>query len=50
MNETPGGGDTVCPGCGKTIILRRGFGVLELNLNDGKCGGCGRLIPGRWSD
>ena len=47
--ETPGGGDTVCPGCGRTIIRRAGFQVLEMNLKDGNCGGCGRKIPGIWA-
>ena len=46
--ETPGGGDTVCPGCGRAIISRRGFQILEMNVKGGKCGACGRKIPGRW--
>lgn len=47
--EAPGGGDTVCPGCGLAVIRRQGYQILEMNLKDRKCGACGRAIPGRWS-
>jgi pyruvate formate lyase activating enzyme len=40
--------DTVCPGCGKTVISRMGFTVRENRLRDGKCPDCGRVIPGVW--
>jgi pyruvate formate lyase activating enzyme len=47
--EVAGGGDTVCPGCRRTLIRRQGYTILELNLKGGKCAFCGREIPGRWS-
>ncbi|MEM2289911.1 MAG: AmmeMemoRadiSam system radical SAM enzyme [Candidatus Hadarchaeales archaeon] len=36
--------NTYCPGCGSLLISRYGFSVLEFNLEDGKCPGCGRRI------
>jgi len=39
---------TFCPGCGKKVIGRIGYQVLENNLKDGRCGYCGHLIPGLW--
>lgn len=41
--------DTRCPGCGETLVRRRGFVVLEDRLGaEGRCPRCGRDIPGRW--
>jgi len=40
--------DTICPGCGQTVIKRIGFSVSSTSLRDGKCAGCGRAIPGIW--
>jgi pyruvate formate lyase activating enzyme len=42
-----GGEDTVCPGCGRSVIERRGFQVLRQELNSGRCAHCGRKIAGR---
>ncbi len=39
------GEDTYCPGCGKVLIRRRIFGVLEWRLKDSKCPFCGYKIP-----
>jgi len=39
---------TFCPQCGKIIIQRAHFQVLVNNIKDGKCGFCGRAIPGVW--
>ena len=47
--ELPGQEDTLCPGCGLTLVRRRGFWVLENLLSDvGRCPGCETEIPGRW--
>jgi pyruvate formate lyase activating enzyme len=40
--------DTRCPGCGETVIERRGFRVLRNRLNGGECPRCGARIPGVW--
>jgi len=39
---------TVCPGCGTTILNRRGYQVTENTLNDGRCPVCSREIEGVW--
>jgi pyruvate formate lyase activating enzyme len=38
--------DTVCPGCGQTVLERWSFQVRRRHLRDGKCGHCGRPIDG----
>ncbi len=40
---------TFCPGCGKRIIHRQHFTVIEIKVKDGACESCGRPIPGVWS-
>ena len=39
---------TYCPECGKRIIHRTHFTVLENNVIDGKCKFCQHQIPGIW--
>lgn len=39
---------TYCPHCGKKVIKRRGYSILENNLHRGKCGSCGKEIAGVW--
>lgn len=39
---------TYCPVCGKPIIVRKGYTVLENRIHDGKCEYCGAEIPGVW--
>jgi pyruvate formate lyase activating enzyme len=41
--------NTTCPGCRKVLIRRRGYRVLELNMDDGHCKFCGETIRGVWS-
>lgn len=38
--------DTVCPGCGRTVIRRHGFNVTAMELRDGACRHCGQGILG----
>lgn len=38
-----------CPDCGETIIKRIGFVIAETRLENGNCGFCGSVIPGRWA-
>jgi pyruvate formate lyase activating enzyme len=40
--------DTRCPGCGVTLVERRGFRVLRERIEAGACPECRRSIPGVW--
>jgi pyruvate formate lyase activating enzyme len=40
------GEDTLCPGCGETVIRRHGFTLGEVRMENGRCLGCGRIIDG----
>ena len=41
---------TYCPKCKKPVILRRGYTILEINLDSqGKCKHCDNPIAGVWS-
>ncbi len=42
--------NTYCPKCGKLLIRRAGYYVLENNIKDGKCPYCGYPIYGRWNN
>jgi pyruvate formate lyase activating enzyme len=50
VGNLPGheGENTYCHHCGKLIIQRTGFTVVENKLNAGKCYSCGKSIPGVW--
>ena len=41
--------NTVCPGCGKTVVKRSGYQIVENNLRNGACRFCARRIPGVWA-
>lgn len=45
----PGYQDTLCPGCDKVAIGRRGYTIVQNNIENGKCKSCGRLINGIWN-
>jgi pyruvate formate lyase activating enzyme len=51
VGNVPGhpGNNTVCPGCGETVIARKGFFVTGKRLNNGQCGKCAHPIAGVWS-
>lgn len=51
IGNVPGheGENTFCPNCRKRIIRRIGFMVGETHLVKGKCGYCGKPIPGIWA-
>ncbi|RLD15928.1 MAG: AmmeMemoRadiSam system radical SAM enzyme [Caldiserica bacterium] len=51
VGNLPGnvGENTYCPKCGKIIIKRIGFMVLENKLKKGNCPYCGTKIPGVWN-
>ena len=39
---------TFCPACGKMLIRRTHFQVLEYHIQNGHCSSCGHKIPGLW--
>ena len=41
--------NTKCPHCGKIVIGRVGYQITRYGLKGGKCGGCGKAIPGVWA-
>lgn len=41
--------NTFCPKCKKLLVERRGFAILSMKLDKGKCGYCGFAIQGVWS-
>ena len=43
------GEHTLCPGCGATVIARRGFFVENTAMQGSQCSRCGRNISGRFS-
>jgi pyruvate formate lyase activating enzyme len=38
---------THCPGCGQTVIQRRGFSLGRVRMEGGRCDACGATIAGR---
>jgi pyruvate formate lyase activating enzyme len=50
VGNVPGhpGNNTYCPFCGKVIIKRSNFFVLENNITKGRCNFCKGLIAGVW--
>jgi pyruvate formate lyase activating enzyme len=41
--------DTLCPGCGSTLVERRGMTAIANHLDHDRCPQCHRAIPGVWS-
>jgi len=50
VGNVPGGGgeDTLCPGCGETVIGRSAYRIGALRADSGKCRSCSTEIPGIW--
>ena len=40
--------NTYCPGCGKLLIERVGYSVMQNHVQNGSCPACGERIPGVW--
>ncbi|MFW5943132.1 MAG: AmmeMemoRadiSam system radical SAM enzyme [Chloroflexota bacterium] len=38
--------DTICPGCGRTLIRRAGFKIIDNDIQDGQCPHCDTRIAG----
>jgi pyruvate formate lyase activating enzyme len=51
IGNIPGheGENTFCPKCKKMIIQRTGYMIGEIHMKGGKCGYCGKPIPGIWA-
>lgn len=50
LGNFPGQGeDTPCPSCGRIVIRRYGFQVLEDALVEGRCPDCGEPLAGVWT-
>ena len=42
------GENTICPGCGKIVIKRKGYWIENNAVSNGKCSYCGYKIAGIW--
>lgn len=40
---------TYCPNCGRVVIKRWGYRILENHIEEGRCAFCKEKIPGVWS-
>jgi pyruvate formate lyase activating enzyme len=51
IGNVPGhkGWNTFCPRCKNLIIQRAGYMIGEVRIKGGKCGYCGKPIPGIWA-
>ncbi len=52
IGNVPGhsGETTYCPKCGKVLVKRVGYTILENNIVDGGCKFCGEEIAGIWGE
>jgi len=49
IGNVPGmGEEVICPGCRKVVIKRRGYTLVSLDLENGKCRFCKQPVSGRW--
>lgn len=46
--ELPDAEDTFCPRCGRLLVRRRGYNIVENYLDFTLCPYCGCDISGRW--
>jgi pyruvate formate lyase activating enzyme len=51
IGNVPGheGENTFCPRCKNMVIQRTGYMIGEMHLKEGKCGYCGKPVPGIWA-
>ncbi len=45
----PGASDTTCPSCGRVLVRRRGYTIVENALEDGCCPDCHTEVYGTWN-
>jgi len=49
QGNVPGGGEnTFCHSCGRLLIERSGYQILQYNIRDSKCPHCNAKIDGKW--
>jgi len=41
---------TYCPSCSKVVVVRRGYRVASIDVENGQCRFCGEKIPGIWQE
>ena len=51
VGNVPGhaGENTYCHACGRMVVERRGFTILQNRIHNGKCEFCSTGIPGVWN-
>jgi pyruvate formate lyase activating enzyme len=51
IGNAPGKGfeNTICPQCGKTVVERRGYTILDYQISGNKCKNCNTIINGIWN-
>lgn len=51
VGNVPGLGaeNTVCPKCGRVVVERRGYSILQSDLVGGKCKSCSTAVAGVWN-
>jgi pyruvate formate lyase activating enzyme len=42
--------NTICPQCNNTVVERRGYSILQNNVENGKCKTCAYPIAGVWNN
>jgi pyruvate formate lyase activating enzyme len=52
VGNVPGhpGNNTYCPKCGRAVVVRTGFFVSEIHVDNGRCEYCAQTIAGVWED
>ena len=50
IGNVPGSNDsnTICPGCGESMVERSGYTIKSMKITNGACSNCGESIPGHW--
>ncbi|MBW2169473.1 MAG: AmmeMemoRadiSam system radical SAM enzyme [Deltaproteobacteria bacterium] len=41
--------NTYCPNCKRIVIRRTGYMIRDMHMMEGKCGYCGKPLPGIWA-
>jgi pyruvate formate lyase activating enzyme len=51
IGNVPGSGaeNTYCANCNEIVIERKGYRILQNNIENSKCGNCGHEVAGVWN-